>query len=209
MGEATGREEASIVNITGDLVALGPVRRDLLALYQRWINDFSMLRTLGLVPIPTTAEQEAGAYDQHVQAVGERDIVFTIYERASGRAIGRAGLHEVDYRNSSATYSIFIGEADCRGKGYGTETTRLILDDAFTTLGLHNVMLTVVAFNAAGLRAYEKAGFREIGRRRQCRLVAGFLWDDVYMDCLASEFTPGSGPRIGPPPPIGHNKEGR
>jgi diamine N-acetyltransferase len=50
-------------------------------------------------------------------------------------------------------------------------------------------MLTVFEYNLAGWRTYEKAGFREFGRRRQCRLMGGRLWDEVYMDCLASEFT--------------------
>ncbi len=56
-------------------------------------------------------------------------------------------------------------------------------------LGLHSVMLTVAEFNLAGHRAYEKAGFREFGRRRQCRWLGGRLWDDVSMDCIAAEFT--------------------
>jgi hypothetical protein len=56
----------------------------------------------------------------------------------------------VDHRNRSATFGILIGEPECRGKGYGTETTRLMLDYAFTALGLHNVMLTVFEFNPAG-----------------------------------------------------------
>jgi RimJ/RimL family protein N-acetyltransferase len=81
-----------------------------------------------------------------------------------------------------------IGEASCRGKGYGTEATRLMLDYAFTALGLHNVLLTVYEFNAAGRHVYEKAGFKEIGRRRQCRWLAGRLWDEIFMDCLATEF---------------------
>ncbi|MFP5354372.1 MAG: GNAT family N-acetyltransferase, partial [Gemmatimonadota bacterium] len=38
-------------------------------------------------------------------------------------------------------------------------------------------------------RAYEKAGFTEIGRRRQCLWLAGRPWDLIYMDCLATEFT--------------------
>ena len=42
--------------------------------------------------------------------------------------------------------------------------------------------------NAAGIRAYQKAGFKEIGRRRECRMMGGKLWDEVYMDCLSSEF---------------------
>jgi hypothetical protein len=42
--------------------------------------------------------------------------------------------------------------------------------------------------NPAGLMAYQKAGFKEIGRRRECRRMGGKLWDEVYMDCLSSEF---------------------
>lgn len=49
-------------------------------------------------------------------------------------------------------------------------------------------MLTVAEFNIAGRRAYERAGFRECGRRRQCRWLAGRLWDEISMDCLATEF---------------------
>ena len=64
-----------------------------------------------------------------------------------------------------------------------------MLDYAFTALGLHSIMLTVYAFNLAGRRAYEKAGFREVGRRRQGHRLGGHHWDEIIMDCLASEFT--------------------
>ncbi len=43
-------------------------------------------------------------------------------------------------------------------------------------------------YNHAAQRAYAKAGFREIGRRRQAKFMGGKLWDIVYMDCLATEF---------------------
>lgn len=81
------------------------------------------------------------------------------------------------------------GEPDARGKGYGTEATALTLDDAFNALGVENVMLTVYMFNDAGIRADTKAGFREFGRRRRCSRLGQQLWDLVYMECLASEFT--------------------
>ena len=156
-------------------------------LYERWINDFSTLRTLGLPPTAMTMEQETAWYDR--AATSERGMTFTIYERATGKPIGTTGLHDIDYRHRKAAFGIMIGEPDYRGKGYGTETTRLMLDYAFTALGLHNVMLTVFEYNLAGRRAYERAGFREFGRRRQCRLMGGRLWDEVYMECLATEFT--------------------
>jgi diamine N-acetyltransferase len=108
-------------------------------------------------------------------------------------------LERIDFRTRTADFTIGIGEPECRGKGYGTEVTSLMLDYAFTALGLHNVMLLVYEFNLAGLHAYKKAGFRELGRRRQSQWMGGRrrqsqwmggrLWDVIYMDCLATEFT--------------------
>jgi hypothetical protein len=46
----------------------------------------------------------------------------------------------------------------------------------------------VFEFNPAGMRAYQKAGFKEIGRRRKSCMLAGKPWDAIYMDCLSSEF---------------------
>jgi diamine N-acetyltransferase len=185
-GNSADNNGDPILNIEGDLVALGPLRRDLLPLYQRWINDLGTMRTLGVPPLPVTSEKEQDWYER--QSKAEDDVPLTLYERETLRPIGNTGLHSVDYRNRSATFGILIGEPEYRGKGYGTETTRLMLDYAFTALGLHNVLLTVFPFNPAGIRAYRKAGFKEIGRRRECRMMGGKLWDEIHMDCLSSEF---------------------
>lgn len=177
--------EMPLVNIVGEAVALGPVRRDLIPLYQRWMNDFQTLPRLGAAPGPMTLEAETRWYDE---IVASDTRIFTIYERATWRPLGTTDLRDIDHRNRSASFGVLIGEPGDRGKGYGTEATRLMLDYAFTALGLHNVLLHVYAYNLAGQRAYEKAGFKEIGRRRQCRWLGGRLWDEVLMDCLASEF---------------------
>jgi len=178
---------APIFNIEGELVALGPLRREHIPLYLRWINDFGTTRTLGVPPRPMTLEQETAWYER--AAVDDARTGFTIYERATGRAIGNCGLHEVDLANRRTVVGIMIGEPDARGRGYGTEAMRLLLDYAFTVLGMHSVMLTVFAYNAAGRRCYEKVGFREMGRRRESRWYNGRFWDEIHMDILASEFT--------------------
>ncbi len=178
---------APVVTIVGERIALGPLRRDLLATYQRWGNDLPTVRTQGGAPRPLTAEGVAAWYER--AATGEQATWFTIYEHATWRPLGTTHLKDLDWRNRTAEFGIAIGETDCRGRGYGTEATRLMLDYAFTALGLHSLMLTVYPFNISGLRAYEQAGFKEFGRRRRCDLMGGKLWDLVYMDCLASEFT--------------------
>jgi RimJ/RimL family protein N-acetyltransferase len=174
-----------VVSVEGESVALGPLRRDLVPTYHRWHNDVGTARTYAL-PQPTTLEQDEAWF---AEVSAQRDTtVFTIYERASWRPVGTAYLTDIDHRQRRAEFGILIGEVASRGRGYGTEAARLVLDVAFTALGLHSVMLTCYAYNLAGRRAYEKAGFREFGRRRQSHWMGGRWWDEVYMDCLAAEF---------------------
>jgi RimJ/RimL family protein N-acetyltransferase len=174
-----------VVNIVGERVSLGPLRRDLVGEYQRWFNDVSTSATLGL-SWPTTFEEELATFERRVGSSSE--VYFTVYERETARPIGIAYLYEVDARHRRGSFGVTIGALECRGKGYGTEATRLTLDYAFNSYGLNNVMLTVYEFNGGGIRAYEKAGFREFGRRHQCSRMGQQLWDIVYMECLAEWF---------------------
>jgi RimJ/RimL family protein N-acetyltransferase len=183
-GAAVG--DAPLLNIVGEKVALGPLRKDLVPTYLRWMNDFNTLRTLGVLPAPMLLEQEEQWYQRRVEANGN-SVFFTIYVCETGQAIGNTSL-DVDRVNRAATFGILIGEPEARGKGYGTEATRLMLDYAFTALGLHHVMLNVYEYNLAGQRAYARAGFKEVGRLRQAHFMGGRQWDVVVMDCIAAEF---------------------
>jgi len=172
-----------ILTVVGERVALGPLRREHLPLLLRWLHDADFQRTTSQVRPLTLAALEQ-YFERASQAVDE--VHFTIYERPSLRPIGGLNLTHMSAR--SASFSIGIGEPECRGKGLGTEATRLVLDYGFNVLGLHNIMLWVHADNEAGIRAYHRAGFREMGRRREVLEKGGRLVDVVYMDCLATEF---------------------
>ncbi|MGI9254779.1 MAG: GNAT family N-acetyltransferase [Thermomicrobiales bacterium] len=174
-----------LLNVRGKQVALGPLRRDLLPLITQWINDPEVLRTLGALPMPAAFEQEEKWYDE---AIAGTDRHFVIYRLDGMKPIGMCDLRDIDHRNRTASLGMLIGEAGHRGRGHGTEALRLLLDVGFTVLGLHNISLSTYAFNLAGQRCYEKAGFREVGRRRQCRMLNGVLYDEIYMDMLATEF---------------------
>jgi diamine N-acetyltransferase len=177
-----GHKERPLVNITGELVALGPLRPELNATYARWFNDFATTQALGDIAPPWTAARQDAWYTAEVTTPSL--IPFTVYDRATWQPIGTTALLDVDFRHRTAEYGIIIGEAAFRGSGRGTEITRLMVAYALTTLGLHNVLLTVYSFNVAGIRAYTKAGFREIGRQRECYFLAGRWWDRVYMEVM-------------------------
>lgn len=181
-------EDEPIVTIRGDRVTLGPVSRDVLPRMARWMNDLGAQQRLGFTqPGPFTLEAEERWYEGVATATDQ--VTFLIRERASGAPIGSTGLHAIDHRRRSATFGILIGEPTARGRGFGTESTRLLLDFAFSVAGLHSVDLTVAEFNLAGQRAYTRAGFRECGRFRERIWMFGRWWDEIHMDCLDREFT--------------------
>jgi RimJ/RimL family protein N-acetyltransferase len=182
----TASSEPPVLNILGDKIALGPLRRDLLPVYLRWVNDFEVTRTLGLGWRPTTLEAEEAWYES--AAKGDSGLHFTIYERETLRPIGNTGLHDINLFHRTAELGLMIGEKECWGRGYGGEAMALVMDYGFHALNLQSLEVTVVASNLAGVRAYQRAGFRIIGRRREAVRVGNRIEDFLYMHCLAGEF---------------------
>ncbi len=190
-------ERPPIINIAGEKVALGPLRKDLSPLHNAWSNDFEVQRFFENMR-PMTSEAQEKWYARASKK--ETEATFTVYERKRFRPIGIAGLSGIDQANRNAEFFIMIGEKESWGQGYGTEVARLVLDYGFTCLSLHNIWLWVSSANERGLRAYRRAGFRMAGRLRQSSRVAGRACDDVLMDCLANEFEGGALSHLLPEP---------
>ncbi|KAK3187610.1 hypothetical protein K4F52_003668 [Lecanicillium sp. MT-2017a] len=75
-----------------------------------------------------------------------------------------------------------------QGRGYGGEAIAWTLDWAFKNAGLHRVELTVLGWNDGARRLYEKIGFREEGRRRECYFKDDQWWDGIRMGILKKEW---------------------
>ncbi|MCC6792119.1 MAG: GNAT family N-acetyltransferase [Thermomicrobiales bacterium] len=181
-------EQQPVLNLVGERVALGPLTVEHAPAITRWYNDYGTMRHWGYLPGPRTEEQ-ARQYFQPDGFLGSATTAaFAVYETGAWDLVGMAGVFQIDHVNRTAELFAMIGETRDRGKGYGTEATRLVLDHAFLGLGLSNIVLRVVASNTGGIRAYEKAGFRPIGIRRACKMIGGRLHDSLYMEALAEEF---------------------
>jgi RimJ/RimL family protein N-acetyltransferase len=174
--------------IEGERAALGPLRRDLAETYARWVNRIDVRQGLSNLGIYDRQAEEAWLEEtaKNNGQVQPTEADFTIYDRRDGEPVGTCALMDISYRHARAKFGILLGER--RGEGLGTEATRLTLDWAFNVLSLNNVLLEVLPWNAGAIRAYEKAGFRLVGHRREALMAAGRRWDEVYMDALASEF---------------------
>lgn len=106
------------------------------------------------------------------------------------RVVGEAVLFHLDEVHGSMEFRIALIGPEVFGRGYGSETTRLVCDFAFGPLGLHRVSLHVSAANPGAIRVYEKAGFVLEGRRREVTRDAGRWVDELDMGLLAADPRP-------------------
>jgi len=79
-------------------------------------------------------------------------------------------------------------EKEYRGKGYGTESMRLLLTIVFDHQGFHRAELVTAAENERAIRSFEKCGFRRAGIAREGAYASGRYHDGVFMDLLKSEW---------------------
>ncbi|KAJ5171343.1 Acyl-CoA N-acyltransferase [Penicillium coprophilum] len=75
-----------------------------------------------------------------------------------------------------------------QSQGYGAEAINWMLDWAFKNAGLHRVECNVFGWNARAQNIYQRLGFREEGRRRECLFRDDKWWDEVHMGILKKEW---------------------
>jgi RimJ/RimL family protein N-acetyltransferase len=174
--------------LAGPRAALGPLRTDLAALYARWWNDREVRRGLSSIDIWTVEAAEKWVTEAGAASTGQQPTAahFTVYATAEAVPVGTLALMSIDHRHRRADFGILIG--DRRGEGIGGDATLLTLEWAFEVIGLENVLLSVLPSNQAGIRAYEKAGFKVIGRRRNAAASTGAREDELLMDAVAADF---------------------
>jgi RimJ/RimL family protein N-acetyltransferase len=133
--------------------------------FQRWYADPEIASLLRHDLEPLTSIQSRGYFNTFILPSSARGLCFAIHERRTGRLIGTTALTDRERRkdSESALFRIVIGEKDCWNKGYGTEATRLVMQEAFETLGLGEVRLEVFHHNERAVAAYTKVGFKITG----------------------------------------------
>lgn len=172
--------------LRGEKAGLGPLRADLIEDYWQWEQQIPTIvgynrRTPQ--PIEATRQILVEGYDR----ASDRELRFTIYDLTGDEPVP-VGIAQVitDQPRGNGEYIVALGEG--RGKGVGTEATRLVLDYAFHVANLSCVYLSVIEPNTGAIRAYEKAGFKRQGIRRNSNLWLGQRVNEVLMDAIPDEF---------------------
>jgi RimJ/RimL family protein N-acetyltransferase len=173
--------------LRGEKVWLRPVEeRDLPAIVAG-IND-SEVGGLAGYKAPMSVEQTKDWLQHNNERVRKGEgFFYTVCELGDDRFIGTVWLKEVNYWHGSAELAIFM-DRDHIGQGFGTDAQRILLDFAFTAVGMARVWLSVYAANKRAIRSYEKLGFRQEGLMRKSWRGPRGLEDSLLMAILAEEW---------------------
>jgi RimJ/RimL family protein N-acetyltransferase len=173
--------------LTGELTRLEPLTVAVLEDYLVGLTDPELARLTGTHASFDRAQTQqwlATRAEQHDRAD------WAVLRRSDGAFLGEAVLNDFDPDNASANYRVWLAGPEAYGKGYGTEVTRLVLDYAFDTAGLHRVSLGVLDFNHRARRVYAKCGFQLEGRLRQAVRWDGEWHDELVMSVLSTDPRP-------------------
>jgi RimJ/RimL family protein N-acetyltransferase len=178
-------DEPPPVFLAGQSVFLRPIELADAPLCQRWIND-PQIRTFVANTRPWSDLAERKYLESLVDAHDQVSLIVVL--RESNRPIGLIGLRLINWTDRRADMGILIGEADSRGKGFGSEATTLLLRHAFETLNLHRVQLDVYEYNLAAVRCYERIGFIREGVLREHHFQGDKYHNVIRFGILAREF---------------------
>ena len=111
--------------IDGENVLLRPIQMKDTPLIVKWRNNKNVRKNFVF--------QETFTHEMHENwmrtRVASGDVVqYIIVVKEDNFPIGSVYFRDIDSKNRSAEYGIFVGEDLARGKGYGSETSRLFVN---------------------------------------------------------------------------------
>jgi RimJ/RimL family protein N-acetyltransferase len=173
--------------ITGETVVLRPlVAADAQDLWDD-VNDDEARRLTG-----THADFTRDQIDRWCATRIDQDdrLDLAVVDRFDGAWLGEVVIHDWDPDNRSCGFRIALRSA-ARGRGVGTEATKLVVDHVLADPEVNRVSLEVFAFNERARHVYRKVGFVEEGTLREALWWGDEPHDAIVMSILRREWRSG------------------
>lgn len=164
-------------------ITLQTIERDDLDYLKDLWNHPQMRIVGGLSLTPSSMESMEEYYENHTCD----NTVISLLVCVDDAPIGNVIIDSIDQQTTNAELRYMI-EPEEQGNGYATEACELLLDHAFTQLGLHKVCASVFEFNESSIGLIEKLGFTREGVHRDERFANGEYSDVCYYGLLDEEW---------------------
>jgi len=112
---------------------------------------------------------------------------FSVYS-TDGEHIGEGQL-AIEWPLVEAQLVLIIGRKDLWHHHYGTMALIKLLDESFSTLGLHRVWADIPEYNEHALQMFRQVGFVLEGHLRKTHRKDGEWYDSFAMGLLVDEYS--------------------
>jgi len=147
--------------IIGDKIILRAVEEADNKMLLALINDPDTEMMIGGSSWPVSEVEQLRWFQKQEQ---RKDILRCIIaHKENGQAIGTLILTDIDSKNGTAQIHIKMSKDGGRGKGYGTDAVKAIVQYAFDELRLNCIYAQILSYNIASARLFEKCGFQRDG----------------------------------------------
>jgi RimJ/RimL family protein N-acetyltransferase len=161
--------------LSGQLVDLNVVERDDLVMVARWYNDLDFVGEFEPFHQGSLADTER-------QFAEKKDSDWFIVSSKDGEPVGFACAFKVQ-----GAYGIgYMLVPEARGRGYGSEAVRILVDYVFLHHDVPRVQAETHPDNTASQRVLEKAGFRKEGILR-AKFFSRGVWRHTAMWSIIRE----------------------
>lgn len=177
--------------LTGHLVELRPFNEEATRAMLDILKDPEVLiKTSSVssnedVNTESSNEETRRWYETRNTQKGRLDLA--IFCKKTQQYVGEVVFNDYDPKNHSVNYRIAVGEKG-RGRGLGTEATKLMVDYGFTELNLNRISLEVFEFNKRARYVYSSCGFVTEGRLRQALYFNGTYHDALLKSVIREDW---------------------
>jgi len=189
-------EARSVPMLQGERIWLRPLEERDLEAHRRSCADRDIASLAGF-PHPLSETNVRRWFEQASVQHGTDAFYFAICRTGEDVFVGTAWLWHMDLVNGNAEISMYIGDKELWGNGFGTEALHAIVDFGFGELPLERIWLKVYADNPRAQRTYLKAGFVKEGVMRHARRYRGAFTDSILMSQLREEWAASPRPKGG------------
>ncbi|MGM1048468.1 MAG: GNAT family N-acetyltransferase [Bacillota bacterium] len=171
--------------LEGERVYLRPIGQDDAEGYFRMLFNPEVRRLTG-----TQHSFTLEGVSRYIEGKSADDstVLLLIALSDTDEVIGDIALQDINHVNRNANVRIAIDSDNHKGKGYGPESIRLLLEYGFGVLNLHRIELQVFAYNERAIKAYEKVGFSREGVQRDALYYNHQYHDSIMMSILEDEY---------------------
>jgi RimJ/RimL family protein N-acetyltransferase len=171
--------------LEGMLIKLVALEQDHMPTIARWYGEPSFLLYANTrIPYP----RSAALLEEEFLKSQSSSLFYGIVLREDGKLIGLCGLKNIDWKNRTAEFSMWIGEEEHRHQGYARDAAQVLLKLAFDELNINRVYGKVLAYNTRMSAILQQAGAVKEGVEREAVYKDGKYHDGICFSLLKREW---------------------